>query len=656
MKKLVLMLLCICLTFGVVACKKPGGNTIEIQVITGVDSGLGLQWADVMKEKVEEKLKDNVYGNKTGVTWTNVPQDGAIGNFSTDAYHIYFINGGTIQQGMAQDAYLELTELYTRKNEIRDGEQISLEDKIFDEMRAAYGIKQNDGSWKYFGLPYQEYYCGLSYNRVLWDKYGLYFVTEECPDAIQIGGGEFDKTYYIAGSDGVEMDADKMAYTTPGPDGDMETEHDNGMPSSWFELVTFCEYMYSNLGVSPFGLSGQHMNYSNSMLEGLYESLLGQDRAQTTRDFTGELDVVVGYENQALFPNASGLSNIKKPKVQRITITEDSGYYSSWTVEKYFTTLLIQIIENYAWWSNALGGNLSHLQTQKEFLYGVYRDTNEVAMLTEYSYWQNESIIRSNYDEVLYNSNGLYGVINDLDVRWMPLPVNIEHQVTGEDQDVELSCVSKVGSTSITENTLGEDPTLVTLVGSLNTVVAVNKFNVQPGTDMYDAVLDALAVVYSDECMSAATASTGQFWTLDYSLNDDDKLVTTKFYNDLNTMRQAGKVFYQISDSEVYNKNMNTLFVHGFGSKIFGFGSAPQNAVQVYRIPSTKVIQKTWVKDAHASEEGTKNHIRSATMMFEELMVDCLAWKGIVDAETLDAIIVDNARYAPCYDNGGYIG
>ncbi len=652
MKKLVLMLLCICLTLGVAGCPNPdpSGNTVEIQVITGVDSGLGLQWADVMKEKVEEKLKDNVYGNKTGVTWTNIPQDGSIGNFSTDAYHIYFINGGTIQQGMAQDAYLELTELYTRKNEIRDGQQISLEEKIYDEMRATYGIKQNDGTWKYFGLPYQEYYCGLSYNRALWDKYGLYFVSEDCPDAIEIGGGEFGKTYYIAGSDGVEMDADKMSYATTGPDGNTDTEYDNGMPSSWFELVTLCEYMYSNIGVSPFGLAGQYLNYSNSMLEGLLESLLGQEGAKTTRELEGQLDVVVGYENEELFPNASGLSNIKKPKVQRVTITEDSGYYTSWTIEKYFTTLLVQIIENYSWWSKAVEDRLSHLQAQKEFLYGVYRDTNEVAMLTEYSYWQNESIIRSNYDEVLYNSNGLYGVINDIDVRWMPLPVNIEHTVTGDDQDVELTCVSKAGSANITENTLGEAPVLATLVGSNNTVVAVNKFNVQPGTNVYDAVLDALEVVYSDECMSAATASSGQFWTLEYSLTDDDKLVATKFYNDLNTMRQAGKVFYQISNSEVYNRNMNALFVHGFGSKLFGFGSAPQNAVQVYRIPTTKVIQKTWVKDAHDSEAGTKNHIRSATMMFEELMVDYSTWKGIV----ANAQIVDNARYAPCYDNGGY--
>lgn len=656
MKKLISALLCLCLSFALVGCipPDPPGGTIEIEVITGVDSGLGLQWADVMKEKVEAGLKDKTYGNKTGVTWTNLPQDGNVGGFSSDTYHIYFINGGTVEQGLAQNAYLELTELYTTSYENRDGEPITLEDKIYDDMRRTYGVKQNDGSWKYYGLPYQEYYCGLSYNRALWDKYGLYFVTDDCGgDATAISSVDFGKTYYIVGWDGTSAVESNMDYLTPGPDGLMETEYDNGLPSSWFELITLCDYMSSQLGVYPFGLSGSYLNYSNSMLEGIYESLLGQDRTQTTRDFTGELDVVVGYEDAPLFDvdSTHGLYNIKKPKVQRITITEDSGYYSSWTMEKYFTTALVQIIENYAWWSPALAANATHIEAQKEFLYGVYKDP-EVGMLTEYSYWQNESIIRSNYDIVLDNSNAVYNNINDLDVRWMPLPVNIEHSVTGVEAEVDLTCVTKVGSKNITENTLGEDPTLITLVGSNNTVVAVNAFNVQKGTPIYDAVIDALAIVYSDECMSACTAATGQFWTLDYSLTDDDLLVATNFYKTLDTMRRQGKVFYQISDSEVYNKNMGNLFVHGFSSRVFGYGGAHGNAVESYR--TGRASAKSWVQEAHANDPGTDNSnkkkLRSATMLFEELMVDYKTWQGVV----AEAEIVDNARYAPCYDNGGY--
>lgn len=653
MKKLISVLLCLCLSFALVACNpNEEGDTVEIQVITGVDSGLGLQWAEVMKEKVEDKLKDNVYGDKTGVTWVNIPQDGNVGNFSTDNYHIYFINGGNIQQGMANDAYLELTDLYYAENEIRDGEPISLHDKIFDEMRVSYGVKQSDGTWDYYGLPYQEYYHGLSYNRTLWDKYGLYFVTEDCPTALEIKTDDFGKSFFIADYSGDGMDPDARNYFTPGPDGDMETEYDNGLPSSWYELITLCDYMSSILGISPFALSGEYLNYGNSMLEGIYESLLGQTRTETTRTLSGELDVVVGYEDAPLFPVSSEhpLYNIKKPKVQRITITEDSGYYTSWTVEKYFTTLLVQIIENYSWWANTVEDVKSHLATQKEFLYGVYRDTNEIAMLTEYSYWQNESIIRSNFDEVLYNSNGLYGTIDDLNISWMPLPVNIEHQVNGVDEDIALSCVSKVGNLDITENTAGEQPTLITQVGSLNTVVAVNAFNVIKGSKEYDAVMDALAVVYSDECMSACTAASGQFWTLDYSLTDDDRITATQFYEDIDTMRKNGRVFYQISDSEAYNANMKTMFIHGFQSRIYGFGSGAQSAVEVYRNPARRVAVKTWVKEANKHIPGSKNFIRNATIMFEELMIDYNAWKGVV----ADAKIVDDAKYAPCLNNGGY--
>ncbi len=669
MKKLISAIICLCLSFSLVACVPGGGGgggggdgtTVEIQVITGVDSGLGLQWSDVMKEKVEEALKDNTYGDKTGVTWVNVPQDGSVGNFSTDNYDIYFINGGTIQQGMANNAYLELTDLYYDQSDIRDGQPISLHEKIYDEMRDTYGIKQSNGTYKYYGLPYQEYYCGLSYNRALWEKYGLYFVSEEAGGE-EIVSKEFGTTYYIAGSDGVAMDQSMKDYLTPGPDGNFDTEYDNGLPSSWYEFISLCEYMVT-LGIDPFALSGEYINYANSMLEGLYENLLGHKRTETTRTLKGELDVVVGYENEPLFPQYNqdgtintehGLYTIKKPKVQRITITEDSGYYTSWTMEKYFTTMLVQIIENYSWWSpETVEERLSHIKTQKEFLYGVYRTSNEIAMLTEFSYWQNESIIRSNYDEVLYNSNGLYGSINDLDITWMPLPVNIQYSVTGEDEELELTCVSKAGSKAITENTAGEVPTLITLVGSLNTVVAVNAFNVKVGTAHYDAVMDALKVVYSDDCMSACTAASGQFWTLDYSLTDDDKLVATKFYNDIDTMRKEGKVFYQISDSELYNKNMGGLFQHGFSSRIFGFGGAHHNITEVYRLPNTRVSQKKWVEDANKHLPGKSTYLRTATMLFEELMIDYVTWKGVNGNV---ATIVDDARYAPCYNNNGYNG
>ena len=97
------------------------------------------------------------------------------------------------------------------------------------------------------------------------------------------------------------MEADAADYFTPGPDGDFDTTYDNGLPSSWYEFITLCDYMYSQLGVYPIGLSGTYLNYANSMLEGMYENLLGNTRTETTRTLKGELDVVVGYENQPLF-------------------------------------------------------------------------------------------------------------------------------------------------------------------------------------------------------------------------------------------------------------------------------------------------------------------------------------------------------------------
>ena len=38
-------------------------------------------------------------------------------------------------------------------------------------------------------------------------------------------------------------------------------------------------------------------------------------------------------------------------------------------------------------------------------------------------------------------------------------------------------------------------------------------------------------------------------------------------------------------------------------------------------------------------------------MIFEELMIDYTAWSGAIGRAVA---IVDNVRYAPCYNNGGY--
>ena len=308
MKKLMTMLLCLVLCFSAVACggdtgeEGPGENQAVIEFFI-TDGGVGSEWLRLANERFMNANVNTQYGDKTGVFCRINKGQPSIASMSTDGYHVYFMDRTQPVAGMMKTGnLLNINSWVTEKYDERDGELLSIEDKMYEEYREF--PKADDG--EYYGIPYMEVYGGLTYDRKLFNDYGLFFAQagKGAKYACKKFGTQFE---FIKKGD----DASKSC----GPDGEFGTE-DDGLPSSLLELATLW-YKMNQMGIFPVQLSGKYLNYAAFFLDGLMTSLQGEQEAYATYGLEGEMDVVVGYTDENLFGE---ISYIKKPIVKRVKI------------------------------------------------------------------------------------------------------------------------------------------------------------------------------------------------------------------------------------------------------------------------------------------------------------------------------------------------
>ena len=386
-----------------------------------------------------------------------------------------------------------------------------------------------------------EVYGGLSYDRKLFDDNGLYFA--------QAGKG----VKYACKKFGTQFEFIKKgdnASKSCGPDGELGTE-DDGLPSCLLEMVTLW-YKMNQLGIFPVQLSGKYLNYAAFFLDGLMTSLQGEQEAAATYQLEGEMDVVVGYENEPIFGE---IDYIKKPITKRVKITEEQGYYTSWSVAKYYAIAMLEIIEKEGYFTkgNALS-TYSHIDCQQDFIYSGYGTNDKIGMLIEASYWYNESTIRNNFTYF----NTLYPEANgDRDVRWMSLPVNLENPITGED----TTATSKSG---ITESVKGERPTLIDT--SRSAIVFNSRVAKQP--EVLAALEDWVKFFNTDDELSRFTVESNLARPLNYQVKDEHKTGWNSFGSSLWELRKDSYVLRFEGNNQTFYNN-TTFFARGFQDGAF---------------------------------------------------------------------------------------
>ncbi len=513
------------------------------------DLGYGTQWLEESCKRFEDLNKNTDYGNgKVGVAFRYIkgtPEQPS--SLATSGTHIVF-NVGRASDLAASGQLLNLDEIVKEKYD--NGK--SIEDKMYDEAKQSY--KGNDGS--YYTIPTHEVYTGMSYDKDLFDRYGLYFAK---PDAEFSAVNPY--TSSVTGRDVIFLNSNIANWEqnkSCGPDGEYGTS-DDGLPSSLMELLELWDIMKQEYQVYPIQLAGKYVNYSNCFMDGLWGSLAGAEKAYTSYTFDGQVDVVTTFEPQSAF-GSNKLSYVSTPVTQTVDVTEESGFYTTWSVERYYAMAALEVIYKEGWFapgSNTVGG-ISHTDAQKKFLFSGYDDVtgtnDEVGCLMEGSYWYNESNIRGNLASFEYANPGV-----TRNVRWMPMPVNIMNSVTGEDTTATLN--------GVTESVKGEKNVLVR---DHNNIMYFNKI-VKNDASVYKAVKDWIQFFNSDEELNKVTVSQGFRKALNYELKPEYRAQIAGFYADLFDLAENSYVLLPEGSNKTYEANSGTtgLLVKGLNSGYF---------------------------------------------------------------------------------------
>lgn len=547
MKKFIAILLCMLFVLGQTACNKPSTNGADADDViiefAIANLGYGKDWLESANQRFMYSVEDKEYPNgKKGVYCKYVfgtPEQAT--SISTSGTHVYYSSGrGTDLANTGN--LLCIDEIVKEKYD--NGK--SIEDKMYEDYKE-FSLG-NDG--KYYTIPTFESYCGLSYDKDLFNRNGYYFANNDAEDYTPRKSELINYTYNLVDVNIEGWENNKSC----GPNGEYG-DYDDGLPSSLYELIALWEFM-SKDGVQPVQLAGEYPNIANFFLDGLMASLMGESRAEATQTFNGTMEVVTGFgaslsQRQNII---NGVDYLDKPTTKTVQISEETGFYTTMAVERYYALAALEIIEKENFWaqgSDTITESLSHLDAQKMFIDSGYTNikgqAKEVGMIMEGSYWYNESTIRGNFR----NFYSLNKDCKERGVAWMPLPVNIANSVTGEDRTETFN--------GITESVKGER---ATLVQAHQSCLYFNK-NIEKDQAVYEAVKDWIKFMHTDEELSNITADSGFKRALIYEVDDKDKENWSGFYADLFEYAKDAYVLRPVGGNKTYNANASSLYVKG---------------------------------------------------------------------------------------------
>ncbi len=521
-KKILANALAIVSLCALVGCNGGGGGSGEKSKATVINvinfnGGVGNVWLEEAKARWEEKMKDYSYedGKKGVYIEIKKTMDLSPSTINSSGYHIYFDETNTNLKSLIPSGYLlDIDDIVTEKSETRNGESISIEDKISESARSM--LKGADGH--YYALPHYEWYPGVTYDIELFDEMSFYLAAPEETNTVEKFGFK-----YIKNSSGKK---------SCGNDGVYGTE-DDGLPSSLLELISLCRYMTSR-SVKPFVVAGMYPQYGNYLIEGLWASLACHEQMNAIYSFSGELDVVTGFSDE-LFFDGQGV-DVKKATTEKLTLTEETGYRMWDQAARYYAMSFLEMIEREGWFANeASMGTISHTDAQSAFIMGGIGDSARIGMLIEGSYWYNESVESGCFDKY----SKLKPEAGERKLGWMPLPTSIDVSAT-EGNGRELALLDAGHSYAYINANIKDKPALV------------------------QACKDFFKFLYTDAELRAMTACSGTAKALNYELEESDYAKMSSYQKNVWKLKKNAKVIYCGGETKTLNAAPTSFYMNMF--------------------------------------------------------------------------------------------
>ena len=549
-------------------------TTVTMYVYQG---GEGTRWAFEAAERfAEENINTHFADGKTGVyvDITPGPNNSKLkSTIASEGYNLYYM---TINVGdfAANNLLLDVTDV------VKDTSRLggSIESAVSPQ---AAGSVMNGDSW--YALPASEYYPGLSYNRKVFDNELLYIAGDD----VQVGDAATQAKEYTSDYGKVKLVNSLSTVKSAGSDGQMGTE-DDGLPRSLEEMLVLMSYIRDETDYAPVTVAGKYTNYSTYMLEGFWASLAGYDQMRNYYNCTGEIEVVTGYKDEPILP---GIDYIKKPIVETVTLTDQTGYLGNDMAAKYYALAMMEIIEREGFYSTpaSYSNTVDHYGAQKYLIFdglGKYSDS-KTAMLSEGSYWYNETVDGGVLED--YRKAG--GDPTSVDCRFMPLPTAYEQ-----------------------ENFVAGKKTALLDTGCKQ--IFINK-NIENNAELVKASKAFFAFLYTDENNKAYTLDTGFGRGFEYTLSPDEISQMSPYYQSLWKLRETDA--------------SNVVYLSGKGN-LEGTFTKAYNTIMI-RLSCTCLPVKKFVT-AFRTDEGKvegnsviKEHVNGTRNLFEEYRITQEKWQ-----------------------------
>lgn len=532
MKKIYSLLTITLFMFILIACnvervgEEDNIDTAKTQLFVGVfDGGYGDEWVKNAAARFEEKYKDVSFEtDKKGVQiipkksrdyYGPLLKDDIAGLrqdifFTETVYYYDFVNEGL---------FLDITDVVEKplNYEFVEGvENNSTETQsIKDKMRPGHVefLKTPDNS--YYGLPFYEANYGFIYDVDLFDDELLYFAAE--------GTGN---SYGFVTS----LDANRSA----GPDGDITTLHDNGLPATYEEFFKLADYMVRK-NIVPITWAGNVQSYVSSLLTSLWADFEGVDQMMLNYNYNGLAENIVdGFD-------ANG-----NPILTSVNINLDNGYltYAKQAGRYHALNFLEQLLSNRRYFNSNLtfSPSQTHNDAQNSFLSGKYLSNNDtVGILIDGTWWQHES---GNVFNALEKAFGVDASAKNRKFAVMPLPKADDNHL---------------GSYTIYE---------------ANFPMAFINANVE--TWKQPLAKAFLQFVHTDESLIEFTKTTNTFRSFAYELEETDLAELTHWGRSLYNLHVTADFVTPYSHNEVYLKNIS-LYADELSIWNTSVGTTPYN-------------------------------------------------------------------------------
>ncbi len=502
---------------------------ININLVINADSYENAYFRSAVsrfEEDFIEKEYGEIYKGVRASVMLCEERDYSLKNQSFSPYDIYVTDerfGSNVRGWASEGNILPIEEVFKTKFDLVDGVKYGLDDKLSSSSLPALMSDYQE----YFAVPNASEIVGLTYDVNSFDKNGYYFANDKSNSVEFYSDITARNYYFVKPTYDENVVADNKSL---GMDGIIGTA-DDGLPTTINEFVALCELIKSQ-DKYPFVASGKDVYKCDYLVQALTYALMGEEEASACMNLEGEVEVVVGYTDQPLFEGFDEVyGQIYKPKTEKVTLSENCGYYASWSVAKYYAEAFMELSVKMDWWADAsFNSNVINDKLYFDFVLSGYDSgRQEALMLCDSSTWykEMESLGHLKYFNDVYNYNNN----SERRLQWMPIPTLFN----GEEDYAEQRKTQTYQQVS---------PTFMVIADQ-----------VKSSALKYEACMDLLMYLCTEAECKYYTASTGFRKDFDYELDIIDLYKISDYYGSLEEITFNANVISYASDKLTFKKS-----------------------------------------------------------------------------------------------------